>query len=407
MNPKNKIKNAAKAGLAGIVAIYSLFTNAQNSNHEATTARAAEQNSFDSRAKVEYSGNVKDNLTISSTFGIASNGTFDQPVPLFGQFVETFRLCDVYKDANGQESHYTAAGIRMPSFNIGDITNNVLVFGSIDSLKGVGIEGEHSLKKATFTWNAEQESENNATRLGLGLQYQLLPNLSFDAGYDSVNINGALEERINGRVMFDIGKHNFGLGFLRVENDNPNTHVGGFYVLKGDSKEFGIRAIGDMAFFDNGDKNAWAQLILAQKNTSGKLGALTIIDRRASQDGGYNSSVVPLSISKFENISPSDRTASGLALVLEGSYSKNEKSVSWSINPNIVYHFEKPIIGGNLGVFSGISYSFDGMEDKEKTCLTGGLVYRLANKFELDAGFSAPFNQQQDPSLRVAIQYVF
>jgi hypothetical protein len=399
----SKMKTIKSIIAAGAITLSSLVGNAQNG-----LIYQKPQNGFDSRAKVEYSGNLDEKFQVRSTFGIASQGGFDKPIPLAGQFSEIFRVWDVYSKNNGQENHYTAAGIRVPSFETGNVETRILAFGSVDDLTGMGIEGEHVLGKFTFTWNAEGESKNDANRLGMGLQYQILPNLSIDAGFDSVQKNGLSEDRINGRVMYDIGRHNLGFGVLKIENENPNTRIGGFYILKGDAKKVGARVVGDMAFYDNGDKNGFAQLILAQNPTSGKLGALTFFDRRASQAGGYNASVVPLSISNFEPIRYSDRTTSGLAFILDSTYYENDDVSSWSINPNIAYNFKQPILGGNLGVYCGASYSFDGAKDEGISALTGGLIYRLGNKLELDTGFSMPIdNEDAKPSLRVGVQYVF
>jgi len=346
---KNTIKNIAMTALT------------------AATLTSVSANDNQYRILGSYSEDLNNNFTSRTTFGIAPDGSYDgAPIPLKGQFLETFRAYDVFQESNGKDMNYIPLGIRLPKFSIGGIESKVLAFGSLGDIAGIGLESEHKLsEKDVLTLNAEMK-DDKSSRLGLGLSHQLTSNLNLGVGYDNVNSGNTQFNQYFVNGVLDLSKRtSIGLAFVTRDNlKNTDYSVGAFLVTSGNKDQWGTFSDARLDWKSNSDeKNITWESYFSQNPSTDKNGATWSIGRGVNGDDTFNPSILPLSVSRFETIAPYDRSFGGLTFDSRGSF--NTKTEAGSISTGISYSSPKPINNQKFGVTLEERHAFSKSGDSD------------------------------------------
>lgn len=357
---------------------------------------AQAEDSLDLRLRTEYFGNNGDNNHITTTLGIGDEGAYDTSygdrVSVSGQFFEKFRLYDVIGESDGEAFHYTTLGARLPGFELGNVKNDLLVFGVAGDKEGVGIESRHSLGNAKLILNAEHlGGKDDATRLGTGFNYQIAKNVNLGVGFDNVSdVDGNTNQFLINTLYDPTERDTLGFAYvLRDEADNTQTHgLGGFW-LRGKEGKLGVRAFGRVDWNDDQDFRSYGgEVILAQRTTTFRPGATWMVGRTVNDDEMYNTSVVPLSISKTEATRIYDRQEHGWAFSLAGNLTDDTGVRSGYMQGEVGYAFKDNMLRGKLGVSGGLRNDFS--EGDNTLSLNSGLVYRTKH-LTSESGVNIPF----------------
>lgn len=353
---------------------------------------------FDSRVKVQYDGNFDDSSKVTTSVAAGPSGIYDKPVPSSAQFSEMFRAFDTLTFSDtGKDTHTLSAGVR-PTFSIGNIEDKLLVYGSAFDQQGIGLENK--AKIGNVTPNVSLELTQDASRAGAGISVNLSDNVNLEVGYDNVSFNSGEEiNQVAGRLMIDKHPYYLGLAGLVRTGADEQSRVGGYFLKFNKGDGFGFRLINDSTFKPDSFNN-FGQLIIAENAVSSKFGALTFFDRKASEDGSYNISIIPRSVSAFVPIRLPDRTASGYAATAEWNVNtSNGKSVGYT-KAGAAYHIVSPNL--DLGFSACGKYSFG---SNNEFSVEPTLMLRKG-KFEVDLGASVPISERS-PTACLALQYIF
>ena len=399
---RNQTKRVLGTAVAGLGALLAGNVKAQ----EATQDKSFGEK-IDFRYRVDYLGNAEDSHQIRSTIGVAPEGSYGEgPISNKGQFFETFRAYDTWSTKGEDWSHFTALGARLPEFKLGDLKNNVLLFGSVGDIEGVGVETKHNYGPLSLILNAENRNDNDSRRLGAGLDWKVNESFKLGVGVDYVDGTSKTDQYlING--IWDVSKNDtVGLALLTKDlGDSQDYGIGGFWIHYGPEDKWGVRARAKVDWNEDNDwRNYNGEVIIAQRPRTSKPGATWIVGRSANADEMYNASVIPLSVSKTEATRLQDRAIEGLSFTARGNYLEQGDETSYSLGGGVGYNFPNTLLGGKLGIAGELDYSNTGLDDK--MTFSPGVVYRKGN-LELDLGIGVPVQGDGDVAARLGLQVRF
>jgi len=380
-----------------------------------STAVAQDEQGGDVRVRTDYFGDVNDSHTIETDVGIAKRGVYDgDRIGVLGQFLEDIRFRNISTINNGDLSNLALLGIRGPEFDIGDVSNKLFLYGAVgDEFDGFTVESTSQLGDLTLTLNAGRRfAENDATHLGLGLDYRVDPNLLIGGGFDSVEDDSGRRNQILCTTEIRL-TDNDTLGFAYVHSDNPDGSIdhglGGMwihYTAEESPSDWGIRARMRYDWNDERDTRSFnGELIVALGTpTTSEPGATWIIGRNLRDDEMYHTSVIPLALNTNATRLP-DRSERGLSLAVSGDWSEVGDTESWSLGGDLAYMWSKDIGMDEFGVSGGLSYDGNAMDGN------AGFIYRNGS-FTADIGVGLPLTtdgteKKEDVTLRAGLQVKF
>lgn len=400
-----RIRKATIAATVGLASLIGSYVNADPLDISA----------FDARTKVDYEHTAKDRDLIRTTVGIAPEGSYGQaPTVIVGNFAEVARAYNVTEIINGKTTNYTAEGIKVPEFTIGDVKNRAIIYGAEGDKEGAGFESWHKLGKddlVTITLDAERLTEPiYGTHLGGGIDYKLTNNLQVGVGYDNIKTSAGNTDQILVNGIYNFGNNLVaGAAFVTKTNlDDSRTNTIQASLLKYD-KELGARFIGSYTWNDEKDSRSLnGELIIAQNHTlgAGKDAVSWTVSNHLREDPSFPENIVPQSISVAEFTPMAHRSFSGLAFAIDGGITQVEDKTFGTLHPQIGYKFPSEVFGVKLGISGGYKVQFS-EDNNHQDSLEAGI---LARKGNLSGGFfvSQPISgQDNDPIIKVGGQLQF
>lgn len=404
MTLKNTLK---KAALLGTVIASTLLSSKALAQSNSPLAK------IDTRAKTEYLEEVGEKFTLQSTLGFAPEGSYSEvPICNKGQFCESFRIYDVYqKETNSKDSHYTAFGFKFPQFKPAEAKTDLITYASAGDIEGFGAElSPHITDNLTLTLNADKNITVDTHRLGGALTYRITPKLETTFGFDHIDIekHTARTEQYLANLIYDLTEKDT-LGLAAVLSDNSKSQdrgLGAFWIHYNDNwgTRARVRVDQNVSHGQTSKKESLdGEIIVAQKPTTGRLGATWIVGRNVVSDDKYARTIFPQSISLTEGVRLPDRASAGYSFIWKGTINGDNGSTT----AGAAYTFHNKILGAKVGVSQEFQYVFTPTENTYSS--NTGLIVRK-DFWETDLVFSIPFSadpKNNQPFVRAAVQVHF
>lgn len=354
----SKIKNIALATLTAA-------TLAGNAKAEDTIT---------GRARAEYTEAQNPSLDLfKTTFGATLN-------PVNGEF---FRLYNY----QGDNIHYSTAGIKINGLDIGELKNTAVIFGSDGTKDSSGIRTVSSYGNATLELNAEQNetAAGKSTRLGAGLDYKI-GKFVVSAAFDQI---GKPNDQVNIPLIstyVDIDQNNqTGLGFRQQigQHDTVNS-VGAYYMHWGKDATWGTRASVMQSWNEKSDAKQTKWGVIAVSGTPTLIHDAGFLPISRLPTYWFDAGVAENPVDTIERVYVGKRTKGGIAFSSDGTISDKAGALSGTVKDALVYTIPVGKAIFAPGVYQ--KYDFNAKEDTHTAGLTALLRAPLGKNasFELE-----------------------
>jgi len=269
-----------------------------------------------------------------------------------GRNSEFARVYFNWEDNGEDTKEWTEAGFKK-SFTTGDISNEIMLFGSFGDKESVGIQTKHTRGGSTLTLNAERGFiiGKDPIRLGFDLDYKVTDKFSLGGAFDRVSTTEGDSNFYLARAYLDLTQNDLlALVYLNADTPEGRTHSG-ILALSHFNDAWGMRTWGRVNVDEeSGDLSFKGDSIWVENPRYGRTWGTVPVSRSWGIDPILDHAQVVENAIDFE--APFDITGfstGGLVGRANVSYSRD----SWSIGAGIgrVYRIGEDIDLGAL--FSG------------------------------------------------------
>jgi hypothetical protein len=307
------------------------------------------------------------------------NNTFTQQVR-FGESPLNEWLAVRYSNHNnnGDKSDLAVWGFRTPRFNIGDLSNKVVVYGNEGVHKGIGVETRHSLKDIELMVNVES-AQDNKRKVGIGADWHA-DKLLVGAGYDNVNLDGKSTDFLFGRAVYDITpKDKLGVAVQVADKDGEKAfRANGSFLHHSD--DWGLRVLAGTTQSDD-TKHYTGEVILAGKTTLCDPSSRVWTSRSAEEGGLFSQTLLGKNVFAPYRYMALDRVKEGPVAIVGGSHTTTRGESSYGIKSEVGYKF--PVGDGFVGVSAFHNYNHTPSGDDQKA--GGSLMVGLGKALKFEA----------------------